>query len=533
MQFPSRRARLALLAGLGTLAVAAPANAAVQDDFTAATGTLTITYDQADGDIELGGTPGGKATVNGNPTDADAADVKVIEVTETGDNQTANTIDLSGVDPAAYTQLASTHLKAAAGADTIIGSFAADRIEGGRQNDVRRGLDGDDTLDWNNGEGSDEMSGGDGNDTIENNGADTGSPTADEVYTAETTDTGFKFSRLPNPALPAPGGAFTLTVKGAENYVNNLLGGNDKFSTLDPTKPVKGIAVTLNGGDGTDELTGTDGADTLNGGAGDDKLVGFKGNDTMNGEAGDDLMVWNPGDGSDKMEGGDGTDVAQDNGGNGIDHFVVTAQGQRVTATRDNVAPFFLDIGTTETLDLNGNGGDDAVDVNTGLGALIKVDAELGDGNDAIDARNGSVEKIDGGAGADTARVDADDQVTNVETVDAPVTAVPDTTAPKVTILSQKLKVKFGKAAVKVSCPAGETSCDGKIRILRNGKVVGSIATKLVGGQTKTYQVQLNRKTRVALAKAAGKKLAVTLKISATDAAGNTGKVSKQLNLKG
>ena len=52
MQFPSRRARIALLAGLGTIAVAAPANAAVQDDFTAATGTLTITYDQADGDIE-------------------------------------------------------------------------------------------------------------------------------------------------------------------------------------------------------------------------------------------------------------------------------------------------------------------------------------------------------------------------------------------------------------------------------------------------------------------------------------------------
>jgi hypothetical protein len=86
---------------------------------------------------------------------------------------------------------------------------------------------------------------------------------------------------------------------------------------------------------------------------------------------------------------------------------------------------------------------------------------------------------------------------------------------------------------VKVSCPAGESSCDGKIKIVRNGKVVGSIATKLVGGQTKTYQVQLNRKTRIALSKARGKKLAVTLKVSATDAAGNTGKVSKQLNLKG
>ena len=532
MQFPSRRARVALLAGVGVLAVAAPASAAPTTDFDAATGKLTIGFAAGD-DVEVT-VDGGKVAVNGAASTTDADDVKSLEVREDAAGTEVNTVDLSAVTAAGFPQLASTLVRAEGGNDEITGTQLTDRIEGGRGNDVMRGADGDDTLVWRNGEGTDDMFGGDGVDTIENNGADTGSATADEVYTAETTDTGFKFSRLPNPALPAPGGAFTLTVKGAENYVNNLLGGNDKFSTLDPTKPVKGIAVTLNGGDGTDELTGTDGADTLNGGADNDKLVGFKGNDAMNGDAGDDLMVWNPGDGSDKMEGGDGTDVAQDNGGNATDHFVVSAQGQRVTATRDNVAPFFLDIGTTETLDINGNGGDDSVDVNGGLGALIKVDAELGDGNDTIDARNGSIEKIDGGAGADTARVDADDQVTNVETVDAPQPAEPaDTTAPKVAILSQKLKVKFGKAAVKVSCPAGESSCDGKIRIVRGGKVVGSIATKLVGGQTKTYKVQLNRKTRVALSKAAGKKLKVTLKISATDAAGNTGKVSKQLNLKG
>ena len=68
---------------------------------------------------------------------------------------------------------------------------------------------------------------------------------------------------------------------------------------------------------------------------------------------------------------------------------------------------------------------------------------------------------------------------------------------------------------------------------MRGGKVVGSIAIDIVGGQTKTYRVALARKTRVALAKAPGKKLAVTVKITAKDAAGHTGKVSKQLKLKG
>ena len=104
-------------------------------------------------------------------------------------------------------------------------------------------------------------------------------------------------------------------------------------------------------------------------------------------------MTWNPGDGSDKMDGEAGTDVARDNGGDGVDHFVVTPQGQRVTATRDNVAPFFLDIGTTETLEVNGNGGNDAVEVENGIGTLIKVVAALGDGDDVIEARNDSARR--------------------------------------------------------------------------------------------------------------------------------------------
>ena len=94
-------------------------------------------------------------------------------------------------------------------------------------------------------------------------------------------------------------------------------------------------------------------------------------------------------------------------------------------------------------------------------------------------------------------------------------------------IKSKTLKVKNGKAAVKVSCPAGESSCDGKIAIKRNGKAVGSIATKLVGGQTKTYKVQLKRTTRIALAKDDDKTLAVKVVVTAEDEAGNTAKTTK------
>ena len=531
MKFPSRRARVVLLAGVGAIAVAAPASADPTDTFDAASGKLTIGYADAE-NVELT-VDAGKVAVNGAATTTDADAVKSLEVRENAAGTEVNTIDLSAVSAADFPLLTGTLVRAEGGNDIITGTQLADSIEGGKGNDVMRGADGDDTLIWRNGEGTDDMFGGDGIDLIENFGADTGSATVDEVYTAEAVDGGgFKFSRLPNPAVAAPGGgSFALNVKGAEKYTNHLLGGNDKFSTLDPAKPVTGIAVTLEGGEGDDTLKGTDGADTLKGDGGNDTLEGFKGNDAHLGGAGDDVMIWNPGDGSDKMDGEAGNDVVRDNGGNGVDHFVVTPQGQRVTATRDNVAPFFLDIGTTETLEINGNAGNDAVEIENGIGTLIKVDVDLGDGDDTIEARNDSADTIDGGAGADTAQVDVTDQVTNVETVDAPVVA--DTTKPKVVIVSKSLKVKNGRAAVKVSCPGGESSCDGKITIKRNGKAVGSIATKLVGGQTKTYQVRLKRSTRVALAKAKGKKLAVKVVVTAEDAAGNTAKTTKNVSLKG
>ena len=125
----------------------------------------------------------------------------------------------------------------------------------------------------------------------------------------------------------------------------------------------------------------------------------------MNGEDGDDLLIWNNGDGSDRMEGGAGTDVAQDNGAPAGDQFVVTANNGRVSAVRTNLGLFFLDIGTSETLDINGLAGDDRVDVGPGLGALIKVDYEGGDGTGSIRARNDS-SRPSTAAAASSARVD-------------------------------------------------------------------------------------------------------------------------------
>ena len=239
-------------------------------------------------------------------------------------------------------------------------------------------------------------------------------------------------------------------------------------------------------------------------------------------------MTWNPGEGTDVMNGDAGNDTAVDNGGAGVEHFIVSAQGQRVTATRDNLAPFFLDIGTTETLDLNANGGDDTVEVNGGLGALIKVDANLGDGNDTIKAPQRR-RRRHRRRGRHRHGHDRRERPGHQRRERRRAAAARPRRSPS---LSKKLKVKGGKAKLRITCPAGGAACKGKAAILRGKKVVGSIAINMQPGQTKIYKIQLNRKTRIKLAKDADSKLAATARVRYA-AGGKTITSKKALKLVG
>jgi Ca2+-binding RTX toxin-like protein len=532
MQFPSRRTRIALLAGCATLGLTGTANAAVTSGFDVTTKRLAVTGDgvidititcNSDDEVEINGDAPVRSDGSGDPTLC--TEPLEIAVTEPDNATGGTTIDLGSVTKGDFTAVASTSISAGAGEDTIVGSGVADAIDPGDANDTVSARGGNDTITWNPGDDSDLMDGDGGVDTVRDNGGG-----GDETFVVKPNDG--DPTRVDATRTSAP--AFTLDIE-AEKLDVNGNGGND---TITGQNGVAGLTkVTMTGGDGNDVLVGTDGDDAMKGGAGNDSLTGARGQDDKAGDDGDDTLIWRPGDGSDKFEGGAGNDVAQDNGGGAAEHFVISANGQRVTATRDTGAPFFLDIGTSETLDLNANGGDDSVDVNDGLGALIKVDADLGDGNDSIKARNDSAQAIDGGAGTDSAVVDATDAVSNVETVDAPVVTPPpanDAKAPKAAIESRRLKVDGGRAKVRFTVPSDEDRVDARIRILRGGKIVGSAKLAgLEGGDTRTARVLLKRKTRVALAQADGKQLRVTLKIRLTDAAGNKATATRQLNLKG
>jgi Ca2+-binding RTX toxin-like protein len=152
---------------------------------------------------------------------------------------------------------------------------------------------------------------------------------------------------------------------------------------------------------GNDTLLGKGGNDQLFGGDGNDILTGGAGNDSVFGEAGNDRMIWNPGDGTDLNEGGDGIDTVEVNGGNAAEIFTATANGTRVRFDRTDPAPFSLDIGTTENLVVNMNGGDDTFTGSNGLAPLISLTVDGGAGNDTITGGDGN-DVLTGGDGNDT-----------------------------------------------------------------------------------------------------------------------------------
>ena len=167
---------------------------------------------------------------------------------------------------------------------------------------------------------------------------------------------------------------------------------------------------TLTGGSGIDQLFGQGGNDTILGRGGGDLLFGGADNDTLTGgdaddqvfgESGNDRMVWNPGDDTDLTGGGDGTDTVEVNGGGGAEQFTATANGTRVRFDRLTPAPFALDVGTSENLVLNANGGNDTFSATGNLAALIQITVDGGTGNDTLLGSNG-VDLLIGGEGDDS-----------------------------------------------------------------------------------------------------------------------------------
>jgi Ca2+-binding RTX toxin-like protein len=581
--------RKTILAALATAlaasfaATAVPADAAVSSASNDGT-TATLNLDGANDNVTVsvsGGLVVHGQTTGGLNSASDWDSAKNGDQTVAADGTFTIAVNGGGGDDsltvlAKNTEIAAATLNGEAGDDVLTGADTDDILTGGDGNDRlvgAKGIDqmnggaGNDTLVWNNGDGSDRMNGDAGNDGVEVNG----SPTLGDAFTLEPIAGGVRFRRLNLVA-------FTLDTA-TERFQVNGLGGNDFVEANDGVGALTLLSVdggagvdTVVGSDGPDLILGGEGNDVLDGGGGDDRIVGDRGNDTMNGGVGDDTLVWNNGDGTDVVNGDDGRDDVEVNGAPAAgDAFTVQPNGARIKFDRTNLVPFSLDIGSSETMHANGLGGDDAIAV--GEVGSYSVTASGGPGSDTLTG-GGSSETLLGGSGNDTITAgggldvvfgdEGDDQVNvrdntadvarggdgndavvadsaeldileGFETVDRTQLVTPaaiDTATRPVSIRGGTVKVRKGTASIKVSCPAtSPANCTGSLAVrtakgvkLAGLKVViqlGSARYNLAPGASRTLKVKLAKGSK----RLAGRK--GQLKVLAVASTGSSGKIAQ------
>jgi hemolysin type calcium-binding protein len=183
-----------------------------------------------------------------------------------------------------------------------------------------------------------------------------------------------------------------------------LRGGNDRFSVTGVPFSDKRLTVDAGDGDdnvqtgaGNDVIIGGTGNDTINSGAGNDVIDSGGGVDDVTGGTGADTaflgsdadrFVWNPGDGSDVVNGDGGIDTLVFNGSPGDEVMNVSANGGRAVFLRDP-GQVRMDLDSVERLNVQPLGGADAVTINdtTGTG-LVQANIDLsvaGNGDAKID----------------------------------------------------------------------------------------------------------------------------------------------------
>jgi hypothetical protein len=178
--------------------------------------------------------------------------------------------------------------------------------------------------------------------------------------------------------------ASNFDINAVESLVVQGLAGADQLAALNGIGTL--TSLTLDGGDGNDDLRGGDGADLLLGGRGEDSVDGNIGADRALLGPDNDRFQWDPGDGSDVVEGQGGDDVLAFNGSNIGEEIHVFANGHRAQLTR-NVAAITMDFDGIEAVAVRALGGADTLTVDdlagTGIGAVDADLASFGGGGDA------------------------------------------------------------------------------------------------------------------------------------------------------
>ena len=348
---------------------------------------------------------------------------------------------------------------------------------------------------WNGGDDDDVNDGGAGNDTVTVNGA----PAAESfTLNASATAGHATFDRA---ATPGPG-PFNIDITASERLDMNLNGGDDVFES-DAGIAALGLHADVEGSDGNDTIDGSDAADLLDGGAGNDRIVpndnpaGTR--DDARGGDGDDTIVWNGGDDDDLNEGGAGNDVSEINGAPADERFTIKPSPTAGRVLFDRLAtpgpgPFSVDIGTTETLHLLANAGNDRIKGAKGVDGRIRTILDAGDGNDRIRGTD-AIDAISAGKGHDIVNsIDkAEDTVSCDQGIDLALVDRRDFLRqcelviggiPRVAIKG-KPQLDGSHVALRLKCVA-TAKCKSVVKLKRSGKLVGRARPRSSAARART-----------------------------------------------
>ncbi len=329
-------------------------------------------------------------------------------------------------------------------------------------NDTVFGGAGDDTFQWDPGDGSDTIEGQAGNDKLIFNGSNIGEMLAVSAngarvrFTRDVASIVMDIDDLENLEVNALGGVDNLTVLdltgtdltaikanlastiggsagdgSADNVIINGTAGDDIVTATFPAGDllVTGLraSVTVHGfepaldtvrmlGGGGDDVIDASAVDAggpllvLDGGAGNDILFGGVGNDTLLGGDNDDVLMGNGG--ADTLDGGLGDNTFIQDGGNvtsGIVSIFGDAGGNTITISRDGAGNILSNgvaipgatVANTVLIRVFGLGGNDTIALNEANGALPTAALFGGQGNDTLTGGSGG-DLLFGGINNDT-----------------------------------------------------------------------------------------------------------------------------------
>ena len=328
--------------------------------------------------------------------------------------------------------------------DTLLGDSSDDVLTGNDNDDVLVGGPGDDELragadeDKLYGEeGRDDLRGGDNDDTL------TGGADADTL--SGGANGGFFYSDGCGDRIVYASTTTPLTIS-LDGVANDDTGDGDTIA--DDVEAVEGGTAgdRLTGGAGPNCLLGRDGDDVLAGLGGSDLLEGARGGDTLDGGDGSDELrgesVTEQGGGGDVYIGGGDVDLAVF-AINACEGGLATCAPRDITVTIDGLANDGADgkgddvredvedvaaitgvqggaenvgrLTVTGATTFNAISGSHAGDTLDPAGGSDLVYGQGGD--DSVETRDGSADRVDCGAGTDAANVDQHDVVIGCETV--------------------------------------------------------------------------------------------------------------------